>query len=601
METIPDRLKAYHRGWTKKDRRPIYEWAKEHVSLPPSYAIQGRFDVNVRRPLIAVFDAIQNPLIHRIRFRKPPRFGGSLIADIAIPWLMCNEPGPLLWYWQSDEDAKEHMKEKVWAAWKSIKPFRALLPVDRHDKTITEVYFGPFFLKALGCNINNAQGKGARYLFNDEVWLPVWQDLYGQVEARTGDFRETGSYKIVDVSQAGTVNDVEDRNWQEGSQAVWAYQGKDGKHRPLLFGGKREDGSRWGLVWSDDALKDGRWNHARAIETARYVCKDTGQEWSDGPQTRTEWNRDGAYLAQSQTNASSTVSYSVNGLLNYSFADLVDLKLKAMELASRGDMNLMKEFKQKYECKPWEELNLTVVIDISGAAYKYADYANGELWEGEVRRTMMIDRQHGKAGDIPHRWVEVRAWRPDGSSRQLWFGRLNTKEAVREMQQKFKVKDRCCWQDSAYEQDLVFKECIEYRWMAVRGSPTHNATWTHDEKNARGEDVKVRKPFSPMQLAGAGGKQAAYLLYNADYISDILANLLAGRGVDHSHPADVNPVYLEHLKGKHKIEKRPGVFVWEKIDSHKDDHGFDTSKQGILFAVVMKLLSMPNPKAEKAA
>lgn len=595
MEGLTERLKSYRLGWTKKDRRPIYEWAKEYMTLPPAYAIQGRFDVSVRRPLIAVFDAIQNPLIHRIRFRKPPRFGGSLIADIAIPYLMCNDPGPLLWYWQSDDDAAEHMKEKVWAAWKSIKPFRALLPTDRHDRTTTAIHFGPFFLKALGVNINNAQGKGARYLFNDEVWLPVWQDLYGQVEARTGDFRETGSYKITDVSQAGVRGDVEDRNWRDGNQCVWGYLGKDGKHHPLAFGGKREDGSRWGLIWNDDAKKDGKWNRARAIETARYVCKDTGQEWKDDAATRAEWNRDGAYIQQNDTAPRSTVSYAVNGLLNYSFADLVDMKIRALELAARGDMNLVKEYKQKYECVPWEELNLTIEVALGGAGYRYSEYANGEVWEGEVRRTMMIDRQHGRQGDIPHRWVEIRAWRPDGSSRQLYFGRLNTKEACREMQLKYKVKDRCTWQDSAFEQDLVFKECIEYGWMAVRGSPTYNATWTHEEPDAKGEIVKVRKPYSPIQLAGAAGQQAPYMLYNADYISDILANLLAGRGVPHEHPSDVNPVYVEHLKGKHKIEKRPGVFTWEKIDSHADDHGFDTSKMGVLFAVVMKLLAMPKP------
>lgn len=26
--------------------------------------------------------------------RKPPRFGGPMIADIAIPWVICNDPGP---------------------------------------------------------------------------------------------------------------------------------------------------------------------------------------------------------------------------------------------------------------------------------------------------------------------------------------------------------------------------------------------------------------------------------------------------------------------------------------------------------------------------
>lgn len=601
MARVFERLTGYRRGWTKKDRRPLTEWAGEFVTLPPSYSVPGKFDINYRLPLKEVFLGIQNPLVHRIRFRKPPRFGGSLISDIAIPYLMCEASGPALWYWPTDEAGKDHMKEKAWPLWKSIKPFMQLMPRNRHDRTITEVHFGPFFLKCLGANLTNAQGKGGQYLFLEETWMPVWQELYGQIEARTGDFREVGNYKIVDISQAGTKGDVEDRNWQEGHRAVWGYLAKDGKYYPLEFGGKREDGTRWGLVWNDDAMKDGQWNRSRAIETARYVCKYTGQEWAEGAATRNEWNKKGAYIVTNPDAPRDIVSYSVNGLLNYSFPDLVNLKISALEMASRGDMNLRKEYRQKYECLPWEELNLTIEIDTKASAYKYADYANGEVWEGEIRRTMMVDRQHGRAGDIPHRWVEIRAWRHDGSSRQLWCGRLNTKEACREMQHKFKVKDRSVWQDSAYEQDLVFKECIEYGWMAVRGSPTHNATWTHEEKNAKGEDVKVRKPFSPIQLAGAAGQQTAYMLYNPDYISDILANLLAGRGVPHEHPSDVNPVYLEHIKAKHKVEKRPGVYTWEKITDHADDHLFDCSKQGVLFAVVMKLLSMPKIAEQKAA
>lgn len=593
MAEISERLNGYRRGWVKQDRSPYWKWAEEHVTLPPSFSVPGKFDINYRRPLKEVFDAIQNPLIHRIRFRKPPRFGGSLVSDIAIPAIMCSAPGPLLWYWPSEEAGQDHMKEKAWPLWQTIKPFMDMMPTNRHDRTVTGVNFGPFFLKNLSANLTNAQGKGAQYLFLEETWMEIWQDLYGQIEARTGDFREVGNYKIVEVSQAGVAGDVESRNFDEGHRAVWGYLAKDGKHYPLGFGGKREDGSRWGLIWNDDAQKDGRWNRARAIETARYVCKHTGQEWAEGPATRNDWNKNGAYIVTNPTAPRDIVSFSVTGLLNYSFPDLVNMKIAALEMAQRGDMNLMKEFKQKYECVPWKELNLTVEISSKTSDYTYSQFANGERWGGETRRTLMIDRQHGRAGDIPHRWVEVRAWRADGSSRQLYFGRLNTKEACRELQHKYQVPDKCTWQDCAFEKDLVFRECVEYGWVAVAGSTSHNTTWTHEEKDAKGEIVKVRKPYSPLQLAGAAGQQAPYILFNEDYIADILANLLAGRGVPFEHPKDVSPAYLEHLKAEHKIEKKPGVFTWEKITDHADNHGWDTSKMGVLFAVLMKLLSMP--------
>ena len=183
------RIEGWANSWAKPDRRAIYDWAHEHMTLPPSYAIPGKFDVSITRPLISIFDALQDTTIHRIRFRKPPRFGGSMIADIAIPWIICNDPGPIMWNWQSDDDAKGHMKEKAWELWRSCRPFKAMLPPNRHDATTTEIYFGPFFIVCQGANINNLQSKGVRWLFNDETWLPVWQQLYAQAEARTGDYQ----------------------------------------------------------------------------------------------------------------------------------------------------------------------------------------------------------------------------------------------------------------------------------------------------------------------------------------------------------------------------------------------------------------------------
>ncbi len=585
-------------GWAKPDRRPIYEWGKEHLTLPPSYAVPGRFDVSISRPLIPIFDAIQNPLIRRVRFRKPPRYGGSLVADVAIPWIAANDPGPIMWNWQSDDDAKGHMKQKAWPLWKTCKPFRALLPIDRHDKTNTEIYFGPFFLVCQGANLNNLQGVGVRWLFNDETWLPVWHDLYQHAVYRTRDYERAGAYKITDVSQAGLAGDVEDRNWQTGNRAVWGYRNTRGALSALLMGGKREDGTRWGLTWNQDAKRaDGSWNKARAIETARYTCKDTGHEYVDRPETIAGWNRDGAYIDGRADNNPDTLSFSVNGLLNRSFASLVDEKIDALELAARGDMSAMRDWIQKSEVRPYEEEHLSVTI-VGSSGYKTGDFSDGAALPYEKHRTMMADRQHGMAGDTPHRWCEVRAWFNSGASKQLFFGRVDTKEAMRELQQKYNVRDRCVWQDAAFETHKVYEECAEYGWIACFGSDS--TSWTHIQTDPKDKQkqIKVRLPFSPWQKTTALGKDVFYVMFASNYCKDILANLVAGRGVAHEHPADVLPAYLDHLKAEHKVMKS-GQMKWEKTHSTRANHGWDTSVQGIAFALLMKLLAMPKKAEEK--
>jgi hypothetical protein len=597
---INDFRPGFRQAFTKPDRRPIYEWAHEFMMLPASYGIPGHFDVAINRPLIAVFDAIADPTVRRVRFRAPPRFGKSLVADIAIPWVLCNDPGPVMANFPKQEFAEQRMREKLWPLWFSCRPFRDLLPKTRFDRTNTEIYFGPFFFVAQGASPANLQGKGIRWQFNDEIWLQVWQTMYSQAVARTRDYARTQCEKIVDLSQAGHAGDVEDRNWREGHQAIWAYRSPaDGRHYPLIASGKRADGIRTGLVWSDDAKRaDGTWSRARAIETARYRCHETGYEWPDSPATIAEWNRDGCYLPQNKDAPKDIRSFSVPGLLNNTFADLVTRKIAALEQMSYGDMSGMADVHMQDESKPWEETYLTVTIDGVAHGYAVADYAKGELWEGERWRTLMADRQQGMRGDSPHRWCEIRAWKGDASSRQLYYGRVDTKEAMRELQIAYGIRDRCVWQDAGFERHEVFKEASEYGWIACFGS--NQGSWLHLMPNPDRTKLplKIHLPYSPWQRSTISGRVVNYLHFSEDYCADILANLSAGRGVGYEHPDDVVPAYLEQMKGEHKIMKN-GRLTWEKITANKPNHAFDTGKMGVAFALLMHLLALPK-RAEEA-
>jgi hypothetical protein len=615
-------------AWRPPDRRPIYEWAADHLTLPTTYAIPGRFDVSVTRPLIDVFDAIQNPLVRRVYFRAPPRFGKSLIVDVSIPWILCNDPGPTCAYFPSQDFADQRMREKLASLWSSCRPLQEIMPRGLHDRTKNAIYFGPFFFVALGLSAANLQGKGLRWVFNDEVWLRDWQAVYEQAVARTRDYARTQCEKIVNVSQAGVAGDVEDRCYSTGDQSLWHYRSPaNGKFYPLTLHGKRPDGTRYGLVWSDDAKRlDGTINLSRAIETARYVCRETGYTWTDGPATIAEWNRDGRYVAQNPTAPASIRSFAVSALLNNTFADLITRKIAALHQSASGDMNGLKTYAQQDECRPWTEEFLTVEIQTAANEY-FTDPANAEkpgyLWPlnpldprpfseqlpsllaqklpGERFRTLMADRQHGIAGDTPHRWCEIRAWFPGGDSKQLHFGRVDTKEAMRELQQRYGILDRCVWQDARFEKHLVFEECAAYGWLACMGDV--KTSWLHQLRNPAGAHLppqKIRLPYSPCQQTIVLGRRVNYLWFSSDYCKDILANLLAGRGVPHLHPVDVIPAYLEHLKAEHKVQKA-GRYTWEKAHSTKANHGWDTSVQGIAFALLMKLLAMPKkPDGEDA-
>ena len=57
------------------DRRPIYEWAAQHVEMPAVLTVQGKFNPSISRHLIEPFHALQNDKIRRVVILKPTRGG----------------------------------------------------------------------------------------------------------------------------------------------------------------------------------------------------------------------------------------------------------------------------------------------------------------------------------------------------------------------------------------------------------------------------------------------------------------------------------------------------------------------------------------------
>lgn len=594
-------LNGWKAGWKTPDRRPIYEWCADNLRV--HYAPRGTFDIQSFRYQIAPFEAIQNELVREVHICGAIQTGKSQIIDLAVPWIMVNDPGPMMWTFQAEDDGKEHLLTRCWPMWDSCAALKGLWPMDRHRKNTMEVFFGSFFFIANGANPNSLQSKTIRWKINSELWLPAWQDVYKQAVGRVSAYVRTAQSKIINDSQSGNKDDVMDKVYKSGSQSVWSAPCPACKKiYPLrITQPKLSDGTRWGMVWADDCkTDDGKLNVNRCVETVHWRCA-CGHEMPDTAATRNYWNDTGLYVDENPGAPSEVKSFWWGSVHVHPMRELAKEKASAMNVMSMGDSADLKTFRQQRENVPWEETHLMVNISTHLTGYKYADFAHGELWEGEIYRCMTMDRQHGIGGDSPHRWAEIRAYKASGASRQLYYGRVGTKEAARELQRLYGVKDRSVWQDAAFEKHEVLKECVEFGWIAIFGSD--QKTWTHySRRGGEVEPTKVTLPFSPMQISEVGGPaaRAYYLHFNAEYCSDVLSNLIAGNGVPWEHPDDWSAEHQEQLKNKQKIEKRPGVYKWETVKS-RPDHGHDTSKMQVAFALVMKLLSTASLKEEKAA
>ncbi len=205
----------------------------------------------------------------------------------------------------------------------------------------------------------------------------------------------------------------------------------------------------------------------------------------------------------------------------------------------------------------------------------------------EYRRTMTIDRQRGREGDVPHWWCNVRSWQRSGSSRQLFFGRLETIDAVRDLQLRYKVQDSLTWQDAAWDAASVYADCARFGWVAVFGAPKQNL-WRHPD----GESA-VMLPYSQLQTVPlAGGRRARYMHWGVTYCKDILANLIAGRASEWLYGDDLPEPYRKQLEAEHRVEEGPGVWRWERIGK-LDNHHWDTEAMQVVQGVLMRVIGGP--------
>ena len=138
--------------------RTILEWADGILKLPQS----ERYPVFLseeaawlREPLIAISD----PNIRRVDIRMPAGAAKSLIGEIHIAYVIENDPGFYYYVWQTDDDAKDAMEDRVVPMLEGNDSLFKLLPTDRSKKRIQKISFFSMPLYAVGANPSAAQSK----------------------------------------------------------------------------------------------------------------------------------------------------------------------------------------------------------------------------------------------------------------------------------------------------------------------------------------------------------------------------------------------------------------------------------------------------------
>lgn len=564
---------AWGRGWQAPDRRPIYDWAAEHVILPAGvYTETGPFDVHKSRYLIEPLDALQCDLVRVVSMRAPVRSGKSLIADVFLPWVIANEPGPFMFNLSTDKLARRHMGTRIRPVLERVKCIQDILPEKLEGCDVIMRNGMPLYVQ--GPSIGNLTGVPVRYLVEDELWERQ-EGKHEEAEGRLGDYEKLGNSKQLNLSQGGNEGDDMEQEMDAGVLREW--------HVPCLVCGvymptpttaykegvdPNDPNAMWGLRWdSFRSGTNGDWDIAKALPTVRFECPK-GHPLVDEQRTKNEWNRLGRYQGGEERNGRpvwrEAMSYHYYATITRPWKLLAKQFMEAQNAKRRGNYGPLVVYTQKRDALP------------------------NRPGLGAEQRTPSIEVFEVKKDDAPDGWIRyltvdcqkdlvkfyavVRDWNlQTADSRRVWRGKLETFDQVREKQIELGIADQRVFPDVGYEATRVYREQVKHGhyeiikgrrlwacWFGLKGSHSWDFAH-HDDKAAAAEakavDKSPRRIFSTMQLGDPGAGRfkakhmAPFMLWSNDQAGNILGRLMSGDGAKWTAPpidaGDLNEVELE--------------------------------------------------------
>lgn len=586
---------AFSQGWQKPDRRPIYEWAEENVTLPPALTKNGPFRIAESRHLIAPFEALADDHVREVVVVAPIRGAKTLIPDIWLPWCVVNDPGSFMWIMQTDPIVTQHMEGRTFPILEACNQTRSLFPQDRHKKSSGRIIFGNGMLfYANGPSIGNLQSKGIRYMVRDEVW--IWEEgKMKEAAGRLGDFEEAETSKLLTISQAGNEGDELDEAFNKGNQNHWYIQcEKCGHFQAPRMTGQRDDGSRFGLIWDKHRDSKGRWEISKVLPTVRYECQACAHPHIYSNRLKNEWNRTGKYVAANKDAPRKYAGFHYNAIITRSWVALAEEYLSSLNTFKQLGivLPLIQFFQKRMAEAKSEGAILEGQSEFTRVAYEVLS-----TWADELYRFMTIDRQEDCF------YYVIRAWSKTGESRRLAFGKVFSFQDLEVVREQFQVLPRRTFCDSGYMpkgDNGVYAACHRFGWIGLKGDKQD--TYWHEEPIG-GRKVRVCHSYSDFQFmdgasgtSGQGRSFCKHMMFSATIMADRLKGLIEkGKWLE---PAvnledEKEKDYNNQMHSERKAQKRNKVtnrveWIWVKI--RDANHYWDCAKMQICVATACRIL-----------
>lgn len=571
-------------GFQPRFKGSTVDWLEKHVRIPHS-ARSSQFIRDTSPWLNEIYEDIGDDHIRCEIVIAPTGGGKTTLLETSLCFMIAARPGPAMLVGQTDDLCKEFSEERLIPMFNLCEPVARLFPTDRHQKRKTAIFFGHAPLFLVGANLSSLQEKSLRYCIGDEVWR--WKDgMIGELKKRHHDRYAALTLLVSQGFDAGHELEKEVANsevFEWGTEC-------------------RECGNWSNYPWSDIKFEqirtaDGEWDWDAIGKSVHHECSVCGLKTEDTTGSRREMAKLGCYRGRggNYLKGHRMRTWTAQAVWWIEWKNLVFEWLNAMDEKQRGNIEPLKQFKQKRQAQMWKPDADLPTMALESSDYSLEDFKDGQLIDNERVRFMTVDVQESSF------WACIRAFSSNSYSKLLWEGQILNAQDLRALQLRYKVKDKMTFLDGRYKEQegkgesgdgRIFDVAAKFGWHLLFG--TGQPYFTHKDKRRHfwseprfvvAPTVKRPGTNIPAQIAG--------ISWSNEGVKDILARLRMVGPPMWEFPRDVSPGYLKQMNSEIKretINPRTKKSELKWVRTRKDNHLWDTECMQIVCALIFRLL-----------
>ena len=459
-------IDSFSKGLKPIYTEPLYDWLHQHISLPNVYHPEGAFNVNFYPYLKRPMEDLLDNNIKQVNLASSVQAGKSLLQEVFIPYIVLEDPGPLIKIHDTQDNAKKNAEERIIPLLKNNKETKRLLEAERFGRK-TGVHLPHMTFRQVGPAESNLVAYSARYVLGDEIWR--WQadhhkDVIEKLKNRTIAFNAIK--KIVFSGQP----DYEGSDWhKECLKGLWWKYGYrcPSCHTLQLYEWNSES-EEYGVIMDKTEDRD----YDKKAASARIVCQHCHHEIKDTPLNRKALLTDGDYILFHSGNDHSIHTYSWNQFVNISipFKQIALQYLDAViQKRTTGLRTKHELFRQQTLGEFWKVGQQIETRKLMAEAYKPSDE-----WPDETIRFLTIDPQKDYLN-----WL-VRSWSNKvPESRLIDWGTCAGFNEIEEIIKKYNIHPLCVGVDSGNDTREIYKETVQHgKVIVLANKKRFLAQWT---------------------------------------------------------------------------------------------------------------------------